>query len=726
MRKTWLIAGLVILIAGAAVYAHFTQLKIVNDWAQYDERPIVLKNKVWKVSFSKKIAEASLDGNQIYVTDDQGKKQEVDVELGPDGQTVYISPPDQGYDSNIPFYTLNILDGIKTKSGRKLSSGKQLSFVVNKTLPVIGSKEKLDDYFKKAIKTEKNHRQTVAFDATKENATLSADSAKTESSAKSVSETNVQVAGIDEADTVKTDGKHIYQISDGKVRIIEAIPANKMILKKVLEYDSSFMPSQLYVEDQHLVIIGPSYQQMPRLPKSQTSADLSIVPMYQSTKLIIYNIEDPQNPAKLRELEMEGSYVSSRKRNGIVYLIASHYPDYWALEQGKKIDLRPRYRDTAVSEKPVSIDYDQIHYFSDSAETNYNTIAAIDLSDPLKDAAMTTYLGSGQELYMSNGYLYLAVPNYTSIERDRSSILSPDTTIYKFSVEGMNVAFHSSAEIEGTILNQFAMDEYEGNLRVATTKDNSWNEERPSANHLYIFDVNLQRIGELKDLARGERIYSTRFMGERIYIVTFKQVDPLFVIDAANPKTPKVLGELKIPGFSNYLHPYDENHIIGFGQDTELVKGFTSTTEPRVTTKGVKISLFDVSDVASPKEKFTEIIGGSGTYSPLNHDHKALLYDRGKNLFAFPITVYSDIEGKEVAQNYEFQGAYVYHIDSTNGFSLKSKITHSFYKQVYEEWSNSIERLVYIDNSLYALSPSKITAHDLQTFNLQGELVLNQ
>ena len=184
-----------------------------------------------------------------------------------------------------------------------------------------------------------------------------------------------------------------------------------------------------------------------------------------------------------------------------------------------------------------------------------------------------------------------------------------------------------------------------------------------------------------------------------------------------------MLGELKIPGFSNYLHPYDENHIIGFGQDTKIVAEKGSNSGPRIITNGVKISMFDVSDMSNPKEKFTEIIGGMGTYSPLNHDHKALLFNKNKNLFAFPITVYKNSDKNEYEQIFEYQGAYIYNIDPATGFNLKSKITHITGKMpIYEEWDSSIQRLLYIGDTLYALSPGKITSHDLKTYQKIGEL----
>lgn len=141
-------------------------------------------------------------------------------------------------------------------------------------------------------------------------------------------------------------------------------------------------------------------------------------------------------------------------------------------------------------------------------------------------------------------------------------------------------------------------------------------------------------------------------------------------------------------------------------------------------TEGVKLSIFDITDMKNPKEMFTEIIGGRGTYSPLNYDHKAMLFDKKKKLFAFPINVYQSVEGDNFDSKFEFQGAYIYNLDLKDGFTLKSKISHMKGKTLYEEWENEIQRLLYVDNTLYVLSNSKISAHSLKNYELVGELSL--
>ncbi|MDR4889353.1 beta-propeller domain-containing protein [Fredinandcohnia sp. QZ13] len=591
------------------------------------------------------------------------------------------------------------------------------------------TKEKLTEIFRDAIKEEKRNQRFRFFarDTAQQEMSVSTESAAGDSAVKGGSEhseTNTQVQGVDEADIVKTDGEYIYQLIDGKLNIIKAVPANVMQLITTIPYSHSFSPNQMFLYEDKLVVIGHTFHDSTP-DKNQNQRSMIYPPRhFEATTAIVYDIQDPKNPEEIRRVEVDGNHVTSRRIDNYIYLVANHYPNYWIMEDTREedIDLRPRFSDSATSEESSLVPYEKIQYIPGSKETNFTLIAAFDLNTPDKEASITSYLGSGNLMYMSKENIYIAVANYYAIPFREGGSDSPDTNVYKFTVEGDKVEFHSSTEVPGTILNQFSMDEFNGSFRVATTKGDTWNNSKPSSNNLFIYDENLQQIGSLSDLARGERIYSARFMGERIYIVTFKQVDPLFVIDASNPKAPKVLGELKIPGFSNYLHPYDENHVIGFGQDTKVVAdNKTSNSEPMVYTDGVKISLFDIRDVNNPKEKFTEIIGGRGTYSPLNYDHKALLFNKEKGIFAFPITVYQNLEGKMYEQKFEFQGAYVYDIH-LEGIDLKAKLSHD--TGPYETWEGEIQRLLTIGDTLYAISPTMISAYDIKNYNQTGEVSL--
>lgn len=608
-------------------------------------------------------------------------------------------------------------------------------------LPSVGSEEKLKELLSKSDSNTgyyRNQGPDVIMDmAVSESAATSLNNV----AAKSMSDitpgdystTNVQVQGVDEADVVKTDGKYIYQVNNQRIVVAEAYPAEEMNIVGKLDFaGKNFYPSEMYIDDKHLVVIGSSYTEIPiyKTPVGQPEIQIDgfRAPPYYSrnfVKAIVYDISDRTNLKQLREVELEGNYVSSRKIGSALYMIANKYANYYYIQQGND-NLTPSYRDTAVADEVKNVGYKDIRYFPGCVSPNYMLIAGINLDNSEEQANISTYLGSGENIYASQDNLYVAITNYnyTILKVQTGNIdgyvNQNNTTVYKFSLDKGKVTYLGKGEVPGRILNQFSMDEHGGNFRIATTTGEMWrSDEFTSKNNVYILNDTLSIIGRLEDIAPGERIYSTRFMGDRGYMVTYRQVDPLFVIDL-NPENPKVLGALKIPGYSDYLHPYDENHIIGFGKDTE------ETKDGGALMQGMKIAVFDVSDVNNPREKFKETIGDRGTDSELLRNHKALLFSKEKNLLAFPITVVNTkarnlgelISGDESYQTV-WQGAYVYSLDMENGFKLKGKITHipeeEFKKSGYYWYGSekNIERLLYIDDMLYTLSKAMIKAHTL-------------
>ncbi|WP_456277766.1 beta-propeller domain-containing protein [Bacillus sp. AK128] len=685
---------------------------LVSGWAHENVTQIVLSNHVWELEFSEKMDEDTLTSDQIYVEDEKGNIVQTDITVHDDLHSVTITPPAEGYNTESKSYTLHIKKDITSLDGDPLKSGKKISFSISDGLPVVGSEAKLLGLFREVLNRERHfHREGLSMTEEESSAVAEDKSSASNEGSGTHSETNVQVQGVDEADVVKTDGTFIYQAIDRKLTITKAVPVDNIEVVSSITY-TNFEPFQLFLDKDKLVVLGHAYSDY----NEEVWKEKKMVPLYHKVQAIIYDISDQSQPKELKTVALEGSYVTSRKIGSTVYLLSNHYPDYWALEK-EKVDLRPRYSDSAISDELQVIDYDDIHYFPDSEQVNYSIIAAFNIDHPEQEMKVTTYLGSGSDIYMSKENLYIAVAKYNDVltdDRIAFDSFRPSTAmkteVFKFAVSNLDVSFVASGIVKGKLLNQFSMDEFNGHFRIATTEGETWNETTPSSNHVFILNEGMSVVGSVEDLARGERIYSVRFMGEKAYVVTFKEVDPLFVLDVSNPSKPTVLGELKIPGFSNYLHPYDENHLIGFGQHTKLVKDQGSLS-PRVMTDGVKISLFDVSNPLEPKEKFSEIIGGGGTYSPLNYDHKALLFNKEKNIFAFPITVYRDMKRSEYEQELVFHGAKAYSIDLENGFKLEKDITHETEKTIYETWENQIIRVLYIDDHIYAVSPNKITAH---------------
>lgn len=552
------------------------------------------------------------------------------------------------------------------------------------------------------------------------------------------SKTNVQVEGVDEADIIKTDGSYIYQIKNSSLIISKVNPSNDMSVIYNENFDSTFYPSDLYVDEKHLVLIGSDTSQ------NQDDFFYDSYSYSHSSIMKVFQLNDRYNMELMREIETDGSLVSSRKIGDSIYLISNKkIPTYLITnnernESFSENDLKPSYRDSLLSEEENYIDWDQIQYFPDFKDENFLIVTGFNLSVPNQPVSVSSFLGSGDTIYSSTEHLYVAKSNYEYSRfndngwgsfdmNDRKTVTN--TSIFKFNIHDGKVSFAAEGKVDGTPLNQFSMDEHNNHFRIATTTGEVWNTVHLSKNHLFILDENLEVVGKINDIAPGEKIYSVRFMGDRGYMVTFKKVDPLFVFDLSEPKNPNILGKLKIPGYSDYLHPYDENHIIGFGKDTvEAKEGDFAYYQ------GLKMALFDITDVNNPKEKFKVNIGDRGTDSPLLQNHKALLFSKEKNILAFPVNLHEIPEGSENAEGNTygvptFQGAFIYGIDLKKGFVLKNMITHNSKEDelksgYYYDNDNSIHRILYIDNSLYTVSNSKIMAHNLHNFSKEGEVFL--
>ena len=309
------------------------------------------------------------------------------------------------------------------------------------------------------------------------------------------------------------------------------------------------------------------------------------------------------------------------------------------------------------------------------------------------------------------------------------------TIINRVSIDNGRVESEANGKLPGHLNNQFSMDEHENVLRVATTVNPRWNsfiepmpfiEEKmvveevapsrmivppqqrsESTNNVYTLNMNLDVLDELEGLAEGEQIFSTRFIGDKLYMVTFRQVDPFFVIDLGNPNSIRELGKLKIPGFSRYLHPYDENTIIGIGRE--------ATEEGRQ--QGLKISLFDVSDVKNPKE-IAKFVGKERyAQSIAEFEHKAFLFSKEKALLVIPAYSY-DYGEEEQAYN----GAMVFKITKEE-IELRGLIDHS--KGIQTQWYGpGVERSLYIEELLYTKSPNLLRINEIEDLSSVKEVTL--
>ena len=571
-------------------------------------------------------------------------------------------------------------------------------------LPKVQNFENLYAMLEKRVEKEENFiiEESVSADSV---VTNSATGSKEE-----FSKTNVQVEGVDEADIVKTDGNFIYYLTNSELTITDV---NNVKLASKVEFDNKeFSPQEIFLKDNKIVVIGITNRKVEKKNIANTEEYYPTNETYTTAK--IYNIEDRTNPKLERTIELEGYYLSSRMIGDNVYLISNkniyaYLCNYYKATQLDEEEFKPKYVDTATGESIKSINFDCIYYIPEFEDTNYLNIAAFNITNN-EPASINSYLGAGNQMYASSTNLYITKTKYNY--DDETDI---NTEIYKFNLKDATCTFSKTGEVPGSVLNQFSMDENNGYFRIATTDSTSWDSES-NTNNLYVLNENLEIVGKVEGLAPGERIYSVRFMGNRAYMVTFVQTDPLFVIDLSDPTNPTVLGELKIPGYSTYLHPYDENHLIGFGENTKVVNyGYGD----QVVTDGMKMALFDVTDPNNPTEMYSVNIGGKGTYSELLYNHKALLFSKEKNIIAFPISTTG--EDYEV----EFQGAIVYGLSLEKGFEEKGKITN-LENDIDKYYSrNSVQRIIYINDTLYTLSRNLIKATDINTMEPKGSIKLD-
>lgn len=684
--------------------------------------------KDWSIHFSEKMDPDTFTQENITVLNNNNKKVNVDFEWNKNHTVLTLKAPETGYQVDHT-YMITVSGAVETANGDQLNNTFTHSFTTVAELPGIKNKEQLV-----TLLEERTKAQQKLFDTQNRNVTMeSSQSGTTKKSAQSgsaASSTNIQVKGVDEGDIVKTDGDFIYFSRGTDVVVTSAAKKDSKLVSTISP--ENFHPTELYLHQNLLIIIGNSHK-VSHKPSTQSAVvDRAVIPRGKTTALI-YDVTDPKQPEKVREVSMDGSLISSRKTDGYLYLIANQHPPAHVLQKKKEKDddFRPSIKDTAVSKKAYPLSYESMYFFPDTQDKSFLLLGSINLNKLDEKATIEAYLGASSQLYMSKNHLYIAAYQYSKNFSPKNngpelSIARPpvNTAISQFQINNGAITYNASTVVEGRLINQFAMDERDGTFRVATTKDTVWNDDKPSTNNLYTFDMQMNPLGSLEGLAKGERIYSVRFMDRFAYMVTFKQVDPLFVIDLKNPKKPAVLGKLKIPGFSNYLHPLDDDHLIGFGQNTKLVNS-DHGQEPRVQIDGLKISVFNVSNPAKPKEEYSEIIGEGHSNTELNHNHHALYKHPEKPIFGFPATIY---DAKTVHkgdasyqdESFAFEGVFLYRITPDEGIELKDTITlqENANPDHPSKLAHEIKRMISVGNKLYAFSQNEMSVYDLTEENV--------
>ena len=578
---------------------------------------------------------------------------------------------------------------------------------------------------------------------------FTADSASTTDSitatqpTKEYSTTNIQVENVDEADITKTDGDYIYSLSEEKVIITDVRDETQIKIASEIEPDDSdIIPIDLILYNNKLVVIGE---------KIESSAKYYYRNYNNITFVSIYDISDKENPKEVKNYQLEQTYYTSRCIDGRLYVISSGY-----LKEENDEIVTYYYEDG----EQIDPGYKNIKRIKDLNTDAQTILSMLDLNNINEKVKVNSYLMDVENAYVSENNIYLLDEKYEwkySGTPEISSIFgfkgilgafSNDyyenedsgtyTNIYKFNLlEDGSIKYDKKAEEKGETINQFSIDEYAGNLRMALYDS--------EGSRVVIFNNEMEKIGETEALAEGERMYSSRFLGNKAYLVTYKTIDPLFVIDLSNPERPEVLGELKIPGYSTYLHPYDENHLIGIGMQTEERVNRDSSGRVRSTSAvitGMKMALFDVTDVNNPVQISDTVIGDSRTTSAILTNHKALLFSKEKQLLAIPVNNYTeDFEIENSSDEYDSivssytnynkqyvsEGYFVYNINLTDGFTLKGTITHE--KTKSNKFYYNVSRLLrglYIDDNLYTVSEDYVKVNRLEDLQEISQLKIKE
>jgi inhibitor of cysteine peptidase len=600
-----------------------------------------------------------------------------------------------------------------------------------------------------------------------------AESALGGTNTKDYSATNIQVADVDEADKVKTDGNYIYMIGNNTVYIIDANPQNAKVLFKMSYEDAYLAGIYLNENTNKLIVLGNQY-----IPYISISRDLSpsfttdLYPYWNSgtTFVHIYDVANKTRPILARNFTMTGNYVNSRMIEGYAYAIVNQ--NAYLVDE---TPILPMINSGTVMTEiaPTNIYYTNI---SDSYYS-YTTFLAFNLQNlDQKPSNMTIMMGGAGTLYVSQNNIYVTYPSYTPqlLKLPATTGGAPigilpqetyleKTSIYRIAISGSSMTFAAQGNVTGNVLNQYAMDENNNYFRIATTAYyyNPATSTSTQQNNIYVLNMNLQTVGKLENLGTGENFHAARFMGDRCYIVTFQRTDPLFVIDLSQPNNPKLLGELIIPGYSDYLHPLDQTHLIGLGKDAVATEGNFALY------LGLKLSIFDVADVNNPKEIAKFDIGDRGTTSEALYEPKAFLFDSSKGLLVLPVDLYlinrtatsiiTGIPGKTLSPvvptptaslitraggigtgssspstygQFVWQGVYIFKVSLTKGFELKGNvtqmdnaaalmndpalITRSSYQWI--DYNHFITRSLYIQNVLYTLSETRVQLNSLDNF----------
>jgi inhibitor of cysteine peptidase len=533
--------------------------------------------------------------------------------------------------------------------------------------------------------------------------------------------TNLQEAGVDESDLVKTDGEYFYIASNDVLNIVRAADPLSVVGRISLEAPINSM----YLYNDLLILLyspagyGGSPWIDPGMPGIGAIGIPYWIPIRSKVGIAFFDVSDPSAPNELKRVEADGYLVSSRRIDNHLYVVQQFLPDLPApneLETGIRNmeldELIPFYTETGGAQgdaqpSQVVAAADFYHPKIDGGGSIIS-IMAFDLNDPDFSFSSTGAVADASIVYATTEALYFTSTYWNYSERGPESPRE-QTVAYKFKLEGGRVTGQGYASVDGRALNQFSLGEYEGVLRIATTTGWSGATDADSMNHVFCLrSVNgtLKVIGRLEDLAPGEEIYAARFIGPRGYLVTFVTIDPLFTLDLSDPTAPEVAGELKIPGYSAYIHPYGDNYLLCIGKDAVEDNGFAWY-------QGVQLTIFDVGDISNPVQLHKAVIGDRGTSSDALYNHKAFTFWETNSLLAIPIELYEHQSPPAYPYSFgdfTFGGLYVYRVGTTGGFEFIGRISTMPDAPESGYYHSPWTRGIFVGDNVYAVTPDSVNS----------------
>ena len=548
-------------------------------------------------------------------------------------------------------------------------------------------------------------------------ATTTADVAqRSGADADAYSTTNVQERDVDEPDIVKTNGDILVSVAYNGLRIVD-VGDGEPELRSVLELPEG--GAEIILSGDRVLVLSTTWRE--DSTGSTTTAvptdgrEIMIAPAgHPVTVLTSVDISDPSDPRVIETRELPGTYRSARAVGDAARIVIVNTP---AVHDPAAIETM-----TIEQWSPMAGDCSSVAHTSEPQGVSTTTVITLDLAGSLEELDRDSVVADAGTVYASTDRLVVATSRWSQTSSPSSGQVT--TELHAFDItDPATTSYVGSGSVPGYLLNQFALSEHEGNLRVATTEEPPWDETREfqaTDSGITVLDASMQQIGRVDGLGVTERIQAVRYLGDVAFLVTFRQTDPLYAIDLSDPRAPRVAGELKIPGYSAYLHPIDEDRLIGVGQD--------ATDDGQVL--GSQVSTFDISSLSSPTRIDAVRIDSSS--SLVEWEHRAFLWWPSSRAVVIPMDIYGDGSGGggvaidcppdalcEAPVTQQFTGAVAFTIGDDGTVGEAGRITHQPHVDT-NAWWPAIQRSVVVGDALYTVSDAGVLKSDLASLDDQG------